>query len=62
MAKEIKRVITLRITQIIKTDSEHTGLATKEEFAKNFGKAIKIVAGADDVVIDNVQDFELDKE
>lgn len=62
MAKEITRVTTLRITHIIKTDDEHTGLSTKEDFAKNFGEGLKVITGADDVVIDNVQDFELDKE
>lgn len=62
MAKEITRVTTLRITEIIRTNDNNEGLVDTETFAKKFGDALKFVLGADNVVIDSVQDFELDKE
>lgn len=62
MAKEITRVTTLRITEIIRTNDNNEGLISTDSFAKQFGDALKFVLGADNVVIDDVQDFELDKE
>lgn len=62
MAKEITRVTTLRVTEIIRTNDNNEGLISTDCFAKQFGDALKFVLGADNVVIDAVQDFELDKE
>ena len=52
---EVTRIITARITVIAKADDE-TQVIPKEKAAKSIIEDIKDL-GADDVVVDNVQDF-----
>ena len=54
--KEITRVITARITYIEKVEDEKE-LATREQVYETFGLVAKEMLCADNLVIDNVQDF-----
>lgn len=54
--KELTRIITARITVIGKA-SDEAHILPKEEAAKNIIEDIKDELGADDVVVDDIQDF-----
>lgn len=56
--KEVTRIYNVQITKIIKDESE---LKSKEEAAKSLQTVLKMGLDVDDVVVEKVQDFELEK-
>lgn len=57
--QEVTRIYTLRITYIGQGEPED--MTNKEETAENLKNDIKSLFGCDDVVVEQVQDFVLDK-
>lgn len=58
--KEVTRITTLRVTEIIRVEDEKD-LVEKTEYGKTLANDCKEIFRVDDVVVDNVQDFILDK-
>lgn len=58
--KEVTRIITVRITEI--ADISNREPMTKDECAEVIKDNIKRIFAVDDVVVDNVQDFIMEKE
>lgn len=54
--KEITRIITARITHIEKVADENE-LVSADRVKSEYGEIAKHLLNADDVVVDNVQDF-----
>ena len=59
--KEVTRIITARIT-VIRDIPENVSIVPRDECAEMFKNAIKDTFCIDDIVIDNIQDFILEKE
>ena len=59
--KEVTRIFTVRITKIGVVD-DHSEMIPKEEASEILKNVIKTRFVFDDVVVDNVQDFIMDKE
>ncbi len=62
--KEVTRITTLRITEIVRdTDKVINAVTTeesKQDYKEELQALVKSKLGVDDVVIDNVQDFIMD--